>query len=237
MHKIVFFISNFISYFIYGTENRRVWRGRVNICLFYPSIRRFIKQAYGEKVKSIKFIRQRTLNRMVCMVNNKYYIKVFRNVSVQQLKDFEFLNNYVEQRLKVKIPHIVADNKIPMYACEHLDGKLITEFDKSYVLENDQKVLKQIHGIIGQLQRIKVDEIPNKERFFNSMQLRTKEEPCRHPKQVLAHFDLNELNFLFDDNLNICAVIDWDTLSIANNPSTDTTIFLKYWNAYKRRGR
>ncbi len=235
MQKIVFFISNLISCFIYGTDNRRLWRGRVNIFLFYPSIRRFIKRAYGEKISSVKFIRQRTLNRMVCLVNNKYYVKIFRNVSVQQLKDFEFLNNYVEQRMKVKIPHVVADNKIPMYACESVPGKLITEFDKSYVLENDQKVLKQIHGIIRQLQRIKVDDIPNKDRFLTSMQVRTKEESCRHPRQVLAHFDLNELNFLFDDELNICSVIDWDTLSIANNPTTDTTIFLKYWNAYKRR--
>ncbi len=236
MQKIIFFISNLISCFIYGTENRRLWRGRVNIILFYPSIRRFIRQKYGEKIKSIKFIRQRTLNRMVCLVNDKYYVKIFRNVSVEQLKNFEFLNNYVSERMKVKVPYVVADYKIPMYACESVPGKLITDFDKKYVLENDQKVLKQIHSIIRQLQRIKVDDIPNKERFLDSMQLRTKEEPCRHPKQVLAHFDLNELNFLFDDDLNICAVIDWDTLSIANNPATDTTIFLKYWNAYKRRG-
>jgi aminoglycoside phosphotransferase (APT) family kinase protein len=235
MYKIPFFISNLISCFIYGSKNRQKWRGRINTLLFRPFVIRFVKKTYGVRVKSVRFIRQITLNRMVCVVNDRYFVKVFRNVTIQQLKDFEFLSEYVERRMKVTVPHVIVHNKIPMYVCERVAGKSITDFDKKYVADNYDKILKQAHGVIRQLQRIKVDDIPNKERFMYSLQRRTVEQPCRKPKQVLAHFDLNMLNFLFDDELNICSVIDWDTLSIANNPTTDTTIFLKYWNRYKSK--
>ena len=235
MYKIPFFISNLISCFIYGSKNRQKWRGRINTFLFRPVITRFVKKTYGVRIKSVKFIRQITLNRMVCVVNDTYFVKVFRNVTHAQLKDFEFLSDYVEKRMKVTVPHVVVHRKFPMYVCERVPGKSITDFDKEYVAENYDKILKQAHGVIRQLQRIKVDDIPHKERFMNSLQQRTVEQPCRKPRQVLAHFDLNMLNFLFDDDMNICSVIDWDTLSIANNPTTDTTIFLKYWNRYKAK--
>lgn len=235
MYKIPFFISNFVSCFIYGSKNRQKWRGRINTFLFRPVVTRFVRQTYGVRVNSVRFIRQITLNRMVCVVNDKYFVKIFRNVSVPKLLDFEFLSEYVERRMKVAVPHVIVHKRIPMYVCERVAGKAITDFDKKYVADNYDKILHQVHGIIRQLQRIKVSDIPNNERFLDSLQQRTVEQPCRKPKQVLAHFDLNMLNFLFDDDLNICAVIDWDTLSIANNPTTDTTIFLKYWNRYKNK--
>ena len=203
--------------------------------LFRPVIVRFIKKTYGVRVKTVRFIRQNTLNRMVCVVNGQYFVKVFRNVTHKQLKDFEFLSNYVEKRMKIIIPHVVVHSHVPMYVCERVVGKSIEEFDKKYVAENYDKILNQAHTIIRQLQRIKVDDIPGKERYMDSLQQRTVEQPCRRSRQVLAHFDLNMLNFLFDDEMNICSVIDWDTLSIANNPTTDTTIFLKYWNRYKSK--
>lgn len=236
MYKIPFFISNLISCFIYGSKNRHKWRGRINTFLFYPIVVRFVKKTYGvKKIKSVRFVRQITLNRIVCVVNDTYFVKIFRNVSHQRLQDFAFLSEYVAQRIKVIVPHVIVDKKIPMSVCERVPGKEISCFDSAYVLENSEKILKQVHGIIRQLQRIKVDDIPNKNRFLDSLQQRTVEQPCRKPKQVLAHFDLNMTNFLFDDDLNILSVIDWDTLSIANNPTTDTTIFLKYWNRYKQK--
>ena len=235
MYKIVFLISNLVVCFVPGHNRRHVWRGQINMFLFRPSIKRFVKRVYAERVEKIEFIRQITLNRMVCCVNDKYFIKIFRNVTVKQLRDYAFLVNYIRPHIKANVPMVVVDKKMPMYVCERVAGRHITDFDSEFVYENQQKILKQVHGIIRQLQRIKVDEMPNKERFMNSMQERTVEQPCKHPKQVLAHFDLNILNLLFDDELNICAVIDWDTLSIANNPTTDTTIFLKYWNRYKRK--
>ena len=41
-------------------------------------------------------------------------------------------------------------------------------------------------------------------------------------------------NFLFDDDLNIVSAIDWDAISIANNPETDWRIFMRFWNQYKQ---
>ena len=235
MYKIPFFISNLISCFIYGSKGRQKWRGYVNTLLFSPVVVRFVRKTYGVRIESVRFIRQITLNRVVCVVNNRYFVKIFRNVTNKRLKDFEFLSEYVEKRMKVIVPHVIVHSRIPMYVCERVPGKSVEEFDKKFVAENYDKILHQAHGIIRHLQRIKVDDIPNKERFMDSLQQRTVEQPCRKPKQVLAHFDLNMLNFLFDDEMNICSVIDWDTLSIANNPTTDTTIFLKYWNRYKRK--
>jgi thiamine kinase-like enzyme len=188
-----------------------------------------------KKINSVRFIRQNTLNRIVCVVNDTYFVKIFRNVTVRRLKDFAFLSEYVEKRMKVIVPHVIVHNKIPMYVCERVPGKSIEDFDGAYVLKKSEYILKQVHNIIRQLQRIKVADIPNNERFLDSLQQRTKEAKCKKQKPVLAHFDLNMLNFLFADDLSITSVIDWDTLSIAKNPTTDTTIFLKYWNRYKRK--
>ena len=87
-----------------------------------------------------------------------------------------------------------------------------------------------------QIQSIKIKSVPGWERFVFSMQPeRTREKPCDPGHEVFAHFDLNTTNFLFDDKLNIIGVIDWDTLSVANNPGTDWDIFMKYWNIYKKK--
>lgn len=238
MHKIPFFISNLVSCFIYGKKNRHKWRGKINVFLFYPKIARFIRRVYGiKKIKTIHFVRQITLNRVVCVVNDKYYVKIFRNVSVEQLKNFEFLLNYVADRLDVVVPRIYADDSVPMYVCEAVAGMDVYDFDKDFVLKNEDKILNQVTNIICQLQAIDVDDIPENNRFMDSMQVRTKEKTPKKRRRVLAHFDLNETNLLFDSDLNIVAVIDWDTLSIAQNPDTDMTIFMKYWDRYKKKNK
>ena len=96
--------------------------------------------------------------------------------------------------------------------------------------------MNQVTDIIKQIQSIKIKSVPGWERFVFSMQPeRTREKPCDSGHEVFAHFDLNTTNFLFDDKLNIIGVIDWDTLSVANNPETDWDIFMKYWNIYKKK--
>ena len=93
-------------------------------------------------------------------------------------------------------------------------------------------VLIQNHYLlINSIQKIPVKSIPDYERFSWSMQPeRGREKECEPGHEVLAHFDLNIGNFLLDKDLNITSVIDWDTLSIANNPDTDKDIFLIYWD-------
>lgn len=238
MYKIPFFISNLISCFIYEKHRRHRWRGRINVALFYPRVARFVRRVYGvKKITSVHFVRQITLNRVVCVVNGRYYVKIFRSVSVEQLKNFEFLLNYVADRIDVAVPRIYTHKTIPMYVCDTVAGQDIYDFDKEFVLQNETKLLNQVENIIKQLQSINVDEIPNKDRFLDSMQVRTKEKTAKNPRQVLAHFDLNETNLMFDSDFNVVAVIDWDTLSIANNPQTDMTIFMKYWDRYKKRNK
>ena len=84
-------------------------------------------------------------------------------------------------------------------------------------------------------QSVDVEKIPNNERFVTNMQNRRYPElPCTGCRRVLGHFDMNLGNFLFDDDLNIVSAIDWDALSIANNPETDWRIFMRFWNQYKK---
>ena len=61
---------------------------------------------------------------------------------------------------------------------------------------------------------------------------RASEPPIDKPRPVLAHFDLNETNLLFDDDMNICGIIDWDMCSVAKNPDTDLFVFTKFWNRF-----
>lgn len=235
MYKIAFFISNLIVCLVPGSARRHSVRGKINTWLLEPVIVRFVRKTWGERVNDIHFVRQNTPSRFVCVVNNKYFVKVFANLPMKKLKDFQELMQYIRPKLKVQIPNVVAHRSIPMYATERVKGKHITEFDKEFILQNQDKILEQVHKFIRALQRIKVDGIPNKDRFLTALQERTVEAPCKKPRQVFAHFDLNILNMMFDDELNLCAIIDWDAVSIANNPTTDTTIFLKYWNRWKRR--
>lgn len=231
--KIVFFISNFTACFIPGADRRHRWRGKINIFLLYPFICRFIKKNYAENIKSISFIRQRTLNRMVCLVNDRIYVKVFRNVSVENLQNYGFLLKYIKPMIDVITPNVIVDNLIPMYGCARIPGRTVMTFDKIHVLKNEDKILAQVSKLISQLQQIDVQKIPGYERFMDSMQFRTPELDTDNKRYVLAHFDLNMMNVLFDDELNICSVIDWDTLSVATNPDTDWRIFTKYWNRFK----
>ena len=233
--KIVFLISNFVACFIPGGARRHKCRGQINMFLLRPFICRFIKKNYGEKIKSIAFVRQHTLNRMVCVVNDYIYVKVFRNVSVKNLKNYGFLLRYIRPLVDVQIPNVIVDDIMPMYGCVRIPGRPVISFDKQYVFKNESKILDQVSNLIAQLQKIDVQQIPGYERFLDSMQSRTPELDTDNKKFVLAHFDLNEMNILFDDDLNICSVIDWDTLSVATNPDTDWRIFMKYWTRFKLR--
>ncbi|MDR0726867.1 MAG: hypothetical protein LBF37_02275, partial [Rickettsiales bacterium] len=194
--------------FVPGTENRRKVRSWAVLNTTRPSIKRFIREAYGEKITSIKPIRQITLNRVVYLVNDKYFVKVFRNVTNKQLKDFEFLANYIRPFISVDIPRVVVDRKHAIYACKKVNGRSIYEFSRDEVLQYEKKLLKQLKEIIEELQSIDVKKIPNYERYMYSMQLRTKEKPTSTPTMLLAHFDLNESNFLYDKDMNIIAIID-----------------------------
>ncbi len=235
MSNIPFYLGNLAACFVPGSNNRTHVRAVTNLFLYHPKITRFIRREFGEGTHSIKFIRQRTLNRVVCLVNDRYYVKIFRDVTNAQLKDFEFIANYIRPYIHVNIPRVIVDDHAPMYVCEKIPGRHIEDFDHETVIQNEQKIHAQVFQIISELQSINVDAIPDNARFNDSMQTRTIEEPTDNPRRVLGHFDLNETNLFFDDDLNVCAVIDWDTLSIANNPDSDRRIFLKYWNRYKNR--
>lgn len=232
MSKVPFYVGNLAACFVPGSDRRAHTRGNVNLLLYRPKIAKFIKHKFGEKLTSIKFVRQRTLNRVVCLVNDKYYVKIFRDVTNAQLKDFEFLLNYVRARMDVEIPLVIADDHWPMYASPKINGHNVRDFSPADLIKNNEKIKSQVRDIISQLQSINVVDIPNYKRFLDSMQMRTPELPCDNPRQVLAHFDLNESNMFFDDDMNVTAVIDWDTLSVANNPDTDWRIFLKWWNLF-----
>ena len=234
MHKIPFFIGNTLACLVPGSIRRARFRGKLNLILFRPWIARFIKREYGERLRTLRFVRQRTLNRVVGIVNDKYYVKIFRNVTNQQIRDFVFLMNYIRPYIHVTIPNVVVDKKLPMYACEKNAGREIDSFKKSFVLEHQDFILAQVSDIIKQLQSVNVEKIPNNNRFLTNMQDRRYPElPCKKCKRVLGHFDMNLTNFLFDDNLKIISAIDWDALSIANNPETDWRIFMRFWNQYR----
>lgn len=235
MSKIPFYLGNLAACFVPGSDRRAHCRAYVNLFFYYPTITRFIRRAFGEKTHSVKFIRQRTLNRVVCLVNDKYYVKIFRDVTPSRIRDFAFLANYVADRLDVTVPRVIPNDRASMYATPRVAGNHILDMDRTAVLAHDQQIQTQMFDIIDQLQSIDIAQIPHPERFVTAMQERTVEDPITPPQPVLAHFDLNEENIFLDDDFNICAVIDWDGLSIANNPDTDKRIFLKYWNRYKNR--
>ena len=123
MYKIPFYISGFISYFIPGHYRRRYVRGTINVFFFRVSIAHFVKHIYGVDIKNIRFVRQVSMNRMICVVNDRYYVKIFRDVSVKRLKDYKFLLDFIRPYLKVKIPEIFVHDTIPMYVADKLPGK------------------------------------------------------------------------------------------------------------------
>lgn len=238
MWKLPFYIGNFVACFVPGTMRRARVRGWINITLYRPQISAFIKRVYGERARNVRFIRQRTLNRVVCVVNDKYYVKIFRNVSIARLRDFMFLVNYTADRMHtVRIPRVIVNDNAQMYVCERMPGHDISHFAHADVLRNEEKILAAVNNIIDELQSIDVMQIPDWQRFVCGMQFHHFDSPVYGRGPVLGHFDMNETNFLFDDDMNICSVVDWDALSIANNPETDRRIFMNFWNLYKKYGK
>lgn len=238
MSKIPFHIGNLIACFVPNGERRARVRGYVNITLYRPRIKALIRRVYGEDVKTIKLARQINLNRFVCVVNDKYYVKVFRNITLHRLEEHKFLFDFVRQFLSVLTPEMHLDSHIPMYVCEKIPGHKISDFDAKTILKNEEKIKKQIVDIIKEIQKIDIKSIPDYDRFWFGLQPERQPEKAINPiKPVLAHFDLNETNLFFDDDMNIIGVIDWDTLSIAKNPETDMNVFNYFWNRFKKANK
>lgn len=136
-----FILGNVLSWFVPGQQNRRRVRARAVLNTARPKIKRFIKEAYGEGVVSIEPIRQITLNRAVYLVNDKYYVKVFRNVSNKKLKNFAFLVNYIRGFIHVEIPEVIISKRLKIYACKKIDGFLIGHFSRDQILANQDKIM------------------------------------------------------------------------------------------------
>ena len=235
MITLPFYIANIMACFIKNRDKRHVLRGRVNAFLFTPAMARFVHRIYGEKTETVKFVRQHTPSRCVCVINDKYFIKIFRKNYGTRLKDFEFLVNYVQKKMKVTIPTVFASKNGHMYVTEIIKGRCIHDFDPEFVLKHEQKILNQVENIIHELQSIDVQKIPNKERFcvaLESPQRDVETKPITN-KSILVHNDMNVRNFMFDDDLNICGLIDFDGLCIMNDSDKDMKNFMKYWNRYK----
>ena len=97
MYKLPFYIGGIISYFVPGRYRRRSVRGQINVFLFRGIINRFVERVYGVRVNNIRFVRQVSMNRMICVVNDRYYVKIFRDVSVKRLKDYKFLLDFIRE--------------------------------------------------------------------------------------------------------------------------------------------
>lgn len=233
MHKIPFFIGTFISYFVPGRERRRRVRGRINLFFFYIPIVLFIHRVYGERVKSIKFVRQISMKRMTCVVNGKYFVKVFRFVSVKRLNEYKLLLDFIRSHLPVKIPRVFVAKHIPMYVAEKLPGRVMTELNKKTVIKNGRKIKSQVSRIINALTSIPVSSIPDNKRFASRIQAR-KVENIICKSSVLAHCDLNPGNLLLDKNFKIVSIIDWDSMAIVPNPNKDKEDFARLWDIYAK---
>jgi len=237
--SLPFYISNFLSWFVLNKAARHRLRGYVNCFLYTPMMKRFIKNTFGEETKNIQFIRQNTPSRCVCVINDKYFIKIFKKNLKNRLGNFEFLTNCVAKKLSVNVPHVYIAKNNHMYVTKKIPGFGIYEFDKEIVLKNEKKILAQVDNIISQLQSIDVRKIPSAERFCVALESTTKDietEPLTKDS-VLAHFDLNIRNFLFDEKLNICGLIDFDSMAVTNDKNKDKEIFMKYWERYKKSKR
>ena len=233
MYKIPFYIGNFITWFVAKKRWREQVRGYINMFLFRPWIKRLIKVAYGERIHSLKLVRQRTLKRVVFVVNGKYYVKIFRSVPHQRLCDFTELMHIISAVLSVEVPYVIVDQKLPMYVCEKNKGADFHSFDKKFVLKHQKQIFAQMRTILSELHSIDVDDIPDNVRFEKDMQGRHKPETATRKKhRVLAHFDMNPSNFLFDSDMNITSIIDWDAVAIANNPDTDWNSFVNNWEIF-----
>lgn len=86
MNVLPFYIGNFLSCFIINGEKRHKIRGDVNFVLYKKPVARVIKRIFCEKAQDIKFIRQHTPSRFVCLVNDKYFVKIFKYSHKKRLK-------------------------------------------------------------------------------------------------------------------------------------------------------
>lgn len=235
MYKIPFYISGFISYFIPGHYRRRYVRGTINVFFFRVSIAHFVKHIYGVDIKNIRFVRQVSMNRMICVVNDRYYVKIFRDVSVKRLKDYKFLLDFIRPYLKVKIPEIFVHDTIPMYVADKLPGKDMRDFDKTSIIKNETKIKSQVMDVIDAMQSIPVKSIPDNERFLFPLQYKKNNRKNKIGRDsVLAHLDLNASNIRLDDNFNVVSIVDWDSLSIVGSPDIDKNSFEKLWEIHKK---
>jgi hypothetical protein len=237
MVGVPFYISNFVSWFIKKQSVRHRVRGRVNSFLYTPIIKRFIKKTFHEKTKTVCFVRQHTPSRFVCVVNDKYFIKVFKHNPWKRMKNFEFLVNYIAKKMSIKIPRVYVSKNNHMYATPRIQGRSLYDFDKEFVLKHEKKILIQVDKIIRELQSIDIHKIPNATRFTKALESTShnvKPEPIT-ADSVLTHNDLNVRNLLFDKDMNICGLIDFDGLCITNDKTHDKQTFMKYWNRYKEK--
>lgn len=230
--KLSFIIGGVLSSVIRDTQRRRRFRGKFNLFWLRPYIARFIKRAYGEKIETLKFVRQQSMNRVVGIVNDKYYVKIFRKIRVKRIQDFAKLMSVVEKVVSVKINHVVADDKIAMYSYKKIDGMDIHRFEKEFVIKHKTKLFNQIKKIIQEIQSIDVQSVPPDERFVYDMHFEKHGNPSDIKKCVFGHFDMNFGSFLFDKNLNIIALLDWDTIAITDELNGDWNKFMHYWGAY-----
>lgn len=221
--------------FVKNQSKRHTLRGHVNAFLYTPTMTRFIKRVYGEETQTVKFVRQHTPSRFVCVINDKYFVKIFRHNLGTRLKNFEYIVNYIRKFISVPIPMVYASNNKHMYVTQLIDGKSIYDFDKKFVLKNEKKILTQVSKIIKELQSIDLKKIPDLQRFQIALESTSRNIKTEQitDKSVLSHGDLNVRNFLFDDDLNICGLIDFDGLCLTNDKDKDMKIFMKYWNRYQ----
>jgi len=233
MYRIPFFIGTFISFFIPGRKRRRRVRGAINVFFFYIPIARFIRKTYGVRAKTIRFVRQVSVNRMTCVVNNRYYVKVFRDVSIERLNNFQFLMNLVRPHLSVNIPNVFVAKHIPMYVADKLPGVDLRDMDVAQILKHEKKIKSAVIKMIDDMQSIPVNKIPNNTRFVYGLQDKFPAHPRITKKSVLAHMDLNASNLLLDNKYNVISVIDWDSLQIVPDPNTDRDSFENLWTIYK----
>lgn len=233
MYKLPFYIGHIISCFVPGRERRRRVRGVVNVFLYRIPIARFIKKTYGVRANTIKFVRQVSMNRMTCVVNNRYYVKIFRNVSVKQLNDYKFLLDWIRPKLKVKIPEIYVDKHIPMYVADRLPGKDMRDFDAKSIMQHEKQIKHQVIDTIDAMQHIPVKKIPGYKRFLSGLQNQNSNTKIGKDS-VLAHLDLNASNLLLDDKFNVISIVDWDSLSIVPTPNIDRDSFENLWAIYKK---
>lgn len=230
--RLSFFIGYVLSSVIRDTQRRRRFRGTFNLICLRPFIARFMKREYGIKIKTLKYVRQQSLNRVVGIVNDKYYVKIFRKIPVKRVQNFAKLMSVIEKTVSVKINHVVADNKLAMYSYKKIDGMDIHRFEKEFVIKHKTKLFNQIKKIIQEIQSIDVQSVPSEERFVYDMHFEKHGNPSDIKKCVFGHFDMNFGSFLFDKNLNIVALLDWDTIAITDELDGDWNKFMRYWGAY-----